>query len=79
MAKKFANQPPKYNSKNYGFPVVTNQEVKISLPIIQEIEEISSNNEYVVKYYDEGVLEPIETKIIKNSLSDFIQIEDSHL
>ena len=79
VAKKFANQPPKYNSKNYGFPVVANQEVKISLPIIQEIEEISSNNEYVVKYYDEGVLEPIETKIIKNSLSDFIQIEDSHL
>lgn len=79
VGKKFATLPPKHNSKNYGFPVVTNQEVKISLPIIQEIEEISSNNECVVKYYDEGVLEPLETKIIKNSLSDFIQIEDSHL
>ncbi|MCP1715679.1 site-specific DNA-methyltransferase (cytosine-N4-specific) [Methanocalculus alkaliphilus] len=71
LEEKNFKSEPKYFSKNYGFPVVTNQEVNISFPLVTKIYDKSST-EVIVEYNDNTNLESF-FDIKKNSvLSDFL-------
>jgi DNA modification methylase len=44
------NKGPKYKSKQYGFPVVTRQEVDIQFNEIMSIKKVNKRNTYIVDY-----------------------------
>lgn len=77
VGERFATRTPKYHSINYSFPVVTSQEVRISLPTIKSVDKVCAN-EYLVDY-EESALKSSKLVEHKKNLFDFIPAEDSHL